>query len=108
MSLVVLALGVGSLAAVVVACVVAGPANGLLYGAATTTLTTLAPPDRASRTAAGVYSAFYLGAGLPALLVGLLTIALPLDTALSIIAAVTLVPTVLMTVLAARRAGRRN
>ncbi|MFC5139037.1 MFS transporter [Actinomycetospora rhizophila] len=105
-SLVVLALGVGSLAAVVTACVVAGLANGMLYGAATTTVSTTAPPERASRTAAAVYSAFYLGAGLPALLVGLLTVVLPLDAALSTIAVATFVPTVVMIILTARTATR--
>ncbi|MEJ2863668.1 MFS transporter [Actinomycetospora flava] len=104
-SLVVLAAGVGSLAAVVVACVVAGLANGLLYGAATTTVATTAPPRRASRTAAAVYSAFYLGAGLPALLVGLLTTALPLDTALPAIAVGTLALTALMIVVTGRQRG---
>ncbi len=95
-SLVVLAPGVDSLAAVLVACVIAGLANGLLYSGATTVVATTAPPQRASGTAAAVYSAFYLGAGLPALLVGLLTIALPLDTALSTIAVGTLALTALM------------
>jgi MFS family permease len=101
-SVVVLALGVDSPVAVVAACLLAGPANGLLYGAATTTVSTTASPERASRTAAAVYSAFYLGAGLPALLVGLLTVVLPLDAALSAIAAATLVPTVVMIALMAR------
>ena len=100
-SLVVLALGVSSLVAVLTACVIAGLANGLLYGGATTTVAMTAPPRRASRTAAAVYSAFYLGAGLPTLLVGLLTTALPLDTALSAIAVATLALTALMTVLSA-------
>jgi MFS family permease len=110
-SLVLLALGVSSLVAVLVASLVAGLANGLLYGAATTTVSTTAPPHRASRTAAAVYSAFYLGAGLPTLLVGLLTTALPLDTALSAIALGTLALTALMTVLSAvdgRHAARRR
>ncbi|MEJ2889486.1 MFS transporter [Actinomycetospora aeridis] len=110
-SLVVLALGVGSLAAIVVACVVAGLANGLLYSGATTIVSTTAPPQRASRTAAAVYCAFYLGAGLPALLAGVLTIALPLDAALSTIAAGTLALTVIMTVVSTvdgRRARRRT
>jgi MFS family permease len=109
-SLVVLAPGVNSLVAVLVACVIAGPANGLLYSGATTAVATMAPPQRASGTAAAVYSAFYLGAGLPALLVGLLTTALPLDTALSTIAVGTLALTALMTVLSAvdgRHAARR-
>jgi len=100
-SLAVLAVGVGSLAAIVTACVVAGLANGLLYSGATTTVSTTAPPHRASRTAAAVYSAFYLGAGLPALLVGLLTTALPLDAALATIAIGTLALTLLMIVVAA-------
>jgi MFS family permease len=100
-SLVALALAVGSLVAVLVACVIAGLANGLLYSGATTTISTMAPPRRASRTAAAVYSAFYLGAGLPALLVGLLTAVLPLDSALSAIAYGTLALTGLMTVLSA-------
>ena len=71
----------------------------------------MAPPGRASGTAAAVYSAFYLGAGLPALLVGLLTLALPLDTALSTIAVGTLALTTLMIVLSAvdsRHAARRQ
>jgi MFS family permease len=97
-SLVVLAPGVNSLAAVLVACVIAGLANGLLYSGATTIVATMAPPRRASGTAAAVYSAFFLGAGLPALLVGVLTTALPLDTALSTIAVGTLALTALMTV----------
>jgi MFS family permease len=110
-SLVVLAPGVNSLVAVLVACVIAGLANGLLYSGATTTVATMAPPQRASGTAAAVYSAFYLGAGLPALLVGLLTTALPLDTALSTIAIGTLALTALMTVLSivdSRHAARRR
>jgi MFS family permease len=108
-SLAVLAPGVNSLVAVVVACIIAGLANGLLYSGATTTVATTAPPRRASGTAAAVYSAFYLGAGLPALLVGLLTNALPLDRALSTIAVGTLALTTLMTVLStvdSRRAAR--
>jgi MFS family permease len=97
-SLVVLAPGVNSLVAVLVACITAGLANGLLYSGATTIVATMAPPRRASGTAAAVYSAFYLGAGLPALLVGLLTSALPLDAALSTIAVGTLALTALMIV----------
>jgi MFS family permease len=110
-SLVVLAPGVDSLVAVLVACVVAGLANGLLYSGATTIVATMAPPRRASGTAAAVYSAFFLGAGLPALLVGFLTTVLPLDTALSTIAVGTLALTALMIVLSAvdsRRAARRH
>lgn len=110
-SLVVLAPGVNSLVAVMVACVIAGLANGLLYSGATTIVATMAPPQRASGTAAAVYSAFFLGAGLPALLVGLLTNALPLDTALSTTAVGTLALTTLMIVLSAvdsRRATRRR
>jgi MFS family permease len=108
-SLVVLAPGVNSLVAVLVACILAGLANGLLYSGATTIVATMAPPQRASGTAAAVYSAFFLGAGLPALLVGILTTALPLDTALSTIALGTLALTASMTVLStvdSRRAAR--
>jgi MFS family permease len=110
-SLVVLAPGVDSLVAVLVACVVAGLANGLLYSGATTIVATMAPPERTSGTAAAVYSAFFLGAGLPALLVGFLTAVLPLDTALSTIALGTLALTALMIVLStvdSRRAARRH
>ncbi|WP_433027966.1 MFS transporter [Actinomycetospora sp. CA-053990] len=98
-SLVVLAPGVDSLVAVLVACVLAGLANGLLYSGATAVVATMAPPHRASGTAAAVYSAFYLGAGLPTLLVGVLTTVLPLDTALSATALGALVLTALMIVL---------
>ena len=110
-SLVVLAPGVDSLVAVLVACVLAGLANGLLYSGATAVVATMAPPQRASGTAAAVYSAFYLGAGLPALLVGLLTTVLPLDTALSATALGALALTALMTILSAvdsRHAARRR
>jgi MFS family permease len=110
-SLVVLAPGVNSLVAVLVACVIAGLANGLLYSGATTAVATVAPPQRASGTAAAVYSAFYLGAGLPTLLVGLLTTALPLDTALSTIALGTLALTTVMIILStvdSRHAARRQ
>jgi hypothetical protein len=110
-SLVVLAPGVSSLVAVLVACVISGLANGLLYSGATTIVATMAPPQRASGTAAAVYSAFFLGAGLPTLLVGLLTTVLPLDTALSAIALGTLALTALMTVVSAvdsRHAARRE
>jgi predicted MFS family arabinose efflux permease len=95
-SLVVLAPGVGSLVAVPVACVLAGLANGLLYGGATAAVATTAAPQHAGRTAAAVYSAFFLGAGLPTLLVGLLTTALPLDAALSTVAVGLLGLTVVM------------
>ena len=110
-SLVVLAPGVNSLVAVLVACVVAGLANGLLYSGATAIVATMAPPQRASGTAAAVYSAFYLGAGLPTLLVGVLTLVLPLDTALSATALGALALTALMIVLSvvdSRRAARRQ
>jgi MFS family permease len=109
-SLVVLAPGVDSLVAVLVACVLAGLANGLLYSGATAIVATMAPPHRASGTAAAVYSAFYLGAGLPTLLVGVLTTVLPLDTALSATALGALALTALMIVLSTadrRRAARR-
>jgi MFS family permease len=110
-SVVVLAPGVNSLVAVLVACVIAGLANGLLYSGATTIVATMALPHRASGTAAAVYSAFYLGAGLPTLLVGVLTIVLPLDTALSATALGALALTALMIVLStvdSRRAARRQ
>jgi hypothetical protein len=71
----------------------------------------MAPPRRASGTAAAVYSAFYLGAGLPTLLVGVLTTVLPLDTALSATALGALALTALMIVLStvdSRRAARRQ
>ncbi len=101
-SLVVLVLGVRSLGGVLVAAVVAGLANGLLYAGAATVVATRTAPQRASRTAAAVYSAFYLGAGLPTLLVGLLTEGLPLDAALSTVAVATLALTTVLVVVAAR------
>ncbi|WP_433802369.1 MFS transporter [Actinomycetospora sp. CA-084318] len=101
LSLVVLVPAVDSLGAVLTAAVVAGLANGLLYGGATTALSLLTPPGSASGTAAAVYSAFYLGAGLPALLVGVLTTALPLDEALAATALGALALTVVMVVVCA-------
>ncbi|WP_103384358.1 MFS transporter [Pseudonocardia dioxanivorans] len=99
-SLPVLALGLGSVVTVLAACLVAGLANGLLYGAATTIVSTTTSPRRARRTAAAVYSIFYLGAGLPALLVGLLTTALPLDAALTAVIVMTLVLAAVMLMIA--------
>lgn len=83
-SLVALALtGGGSLPVTMAAAGTAGIGHGLAYSGATTTIDTSAPNNTRGAVNAALYLAFYLGSGIPAVAVGLLTLGQPLTTAIS-------------------------
>lgn len=88
--------GGGSVPVTVIAAVTSGIGHGLAYGGAATTIDAAAPDDRRGAISSALYLAFYLGAGGPAVAVGLLTLWHPLTTATSWLstAAVALVPLV--------------
>lgn len=95
LSLIVLILGgVGSVEVVIAATVLAGAGHGLAYGAATVTIDArVAPEDRGGVNGA-LYLAFYLGSGLPAVVIGLLTLRFPLGGSVLLLAGTTAVLTV--------------
>src|SRR5699024_1580067 len=83
-SLVALAVtGGGTLPVTMAAAVAAGIGHGLAYGGATAYIDEAAPDGQRGAINAVLYLAFYLGAGMPAVAVGLLTLWHPLDTAIS-------------------------
>lgn len=83
-SLVALAVsGGGTLLVTMAAAVTAGIGHGLAYGGATAAVDEAAPAGQRGAINAPLYLAFYLGAGIPAVAVGLLTLWHPLDTAIS-------------------------
>ncbi|WP_155852827.1 MFS transporter, partial [Arthrobacter sp. H14] len=89
-SLVILILTVGSSpAATLLAAVAAGIGHGLAYGSATATVDAATPAHSRGGVNAALYLAFYLGAGGPAVAVGLLTIWQPLTLAVSWLSAAT-------------------
>lgn len=76
----------GSVAGTLAAAVIAGAGHGLAHTGAAASVEARAPAgDRGAITGA-LYLAFYLGSGLPAVAVGLLTLRYPLATATSAIA----------------------
>jgi len=95
LSLVALALtGGASLPVTLAAAVVAGIGHGLGYGGATAAVDEVAPDGQRGSINGPLYLVFYLGAGVPAVAVGLLTLWYSLDTAISLlsIGAAALVP----------------
>ncbi|WP_243795399.1 MFS transporter [Saccharopolyspora gloriosae] len=88
-SLVLLALtGGGSLPITLGAAVVAGVGHGFAYGGAAGTIEDVAPPEERGAVVGALYVAFYLGAGCPAIAVGLVTLGSSLETATSWVTAV--------------------
>lgn len=75
--------GGGSVLVTMIAAVAAGLGHGLAYGGAGTTVEVIAPEDRRGEITSALYLAFYLGAGAPAVVVGLLTFRQPLAAATS-------------------------
>ncbi|MBK1789380.1 MFS transporter [Prauserella sp. ASG 168] len=73
-SLGLLATGPGSPATTLVAALAAGAGHGLAYGGAAAAIETSAPPAERGAINGALYLAFYLGAGGPALAVGVLTL----------------------------------
>ncbi|PSK99107.1 putative MFS family arabinose efflux permease [Haloactinopolyspora alba] len=86
--------GGGSLSVTLLAAVAAGVGHGLAFGGATATVDAAGPQNQRAAISSALYLAFYLGAGGPAVAVGLLTLWHPLATAVSWIgaAAAVLVP----------------
>lgn len=88
-SLVALALtGGGSVPVTLIAAVTAGIGHGLAYGGATATVDAALPDSRRGSITSALYLAFYLGAGVPAVAIGLLSLWQPLTTATSWLSAV--------------------
>ncbi|SFS85799.1 MFS transporter [Saccharopolyspora flava] len=88
-SLVVLALSSGgSVVLTAIAAVAAGAGHGLAYGGAAAAVESAAPAERRGAITGALYLAFYLGAGCPAIAVGLITLGHPLETAMSWVTAV--------------------
>ncbi|WP_343231398.1 MFS transporter [Saccharopolyspora ipomoeae] len=88
-SLVLLALtSGGSMVVTTIAAVAAGIGHGLAYGGAAGAVESAAPAGRRGAITGALYLAFYLGAGCPAIAVGLITLGYPLETAMSWVTAV--------------------
>lgn len=101
-SLVLLALaGGGSALITLVAAVTAGAGHGLAYGGAAAAVERTAPPAQRGAITGALYLAFYLGAGCPAIAVGLIALGEPLGTATSWVA-VAVAGLVLLTLLVAK------
>ncbi|MBB4932628.1 MFS family permease [Lipingzhangella halophila] len=94
------ATGGGSPLATLIAAVAAGTGHGLAYGGATAAVDAAAPDEHRGAISSALHLAFYLGAGGPAVAVGLLTISHDLTTAVSWLsaAAAVLAPLVAATV----------
>ncbi|SFO41592.1 Predicted arabinose efflux permease, MFS family [Saccharopolyspora antimicrobica] len=73
----------GSLPITLLAAVVAGAGHGLAYGGAAAAVDAVAPVGERGAITGALHLAFYLGAGLPAIAVGLVTLGHPLTTATS-------------------------
>ncbi len=87
-SLVLLALTTGGSAAVtLLAAVIAGVGHGLAYGGAAAVVETIAPFGQRGAITGALYLAFYLGAGCPAVAIGLLTLGSSLATAMVLVSA---------------------
>lgn len=73
----------GSIPVTLVAAVLAGAGHGLAYGGASAAIEAAAPPDKRGAITGALYLAFYLGAGCPAVAIGLMTLVDTLATATS-------------------------
>lgn len=88
-SLAALALtGGGSMPVTLTAAVVAGSGHGLAYGGAAATVDVAVPDHQRAAINSALYLAFYLGAGGPAVAIGLLSLWQPLTTATSWLSAI--------------------
>ena len=84
----------------------AGIGHGLVYGGASVAVADRIPEGQRGGITGALYLAFYLGAGLPAVVVGVLSWSWPLPVAMTwtAIAAIALVPLAVVLLLAERRA----
>lgn len=88
--------------------VAAGIGHGLVYGGASAAVAERTPEGRRGGITGALYLAFYLGSGCPAVIVGLLTLTLPLATAMTwmALAAILLVPVAFGLMFAGAGSGR--
>ncbi|MER5390314.1 MFS transporter [Saccharopolyspora sp. NPDC002686] len=95
----------GSIPIALVAAVVAGAGHGLAYGGAAAAIDAVAPEGERGAITGALHLAFYSGAGVPAIAVGLVTLEHPLSTATSWVtaAAAGLVPLVAAVIVLAHR-----
>lgn len=91
-----------------IAAVAAGIGHGLAYGGATAAIDAAIPDGRRGAISAALYLAFYCGAGIPAVAVGMLALWHPLTTAISWLsaAAATLVPLIGAALVVTNRGSR--
>lgn len=76
----------GSLTLLLTASVTAGIGHGFAYRGAAARVDAIAPPQRRGGVTAALYLAFYLGTGIPTIIVGVITIWYPLTHAVSLLA----------------------
>lgn len=88
--------GGGSLSITMVAAAAAGVGHGLAYSGAAAAVEAIAPEDQRGAITSALYLAFYVGSGGPSVVVGLMTLWHPLDTAVSWLALVATVLTPLV------------
>ncbi len=95
----------GSTVLTLLAAVVAGSGHGLAYGGAAAAVEEVVPSDQRGAVTGALHVAFYLGAGCPAVAIGLITLVAPLATATTWVtaAAAVLVPAAAAAVVSARR-----
>ncbi len=96
----------GSTALTLAAAVVAGVGHGLAYAGAAAAIDARTPAEARGAVTGALYPAFYLGSGVPAVAVGLLTLRYPLATATSAVTAFA-AALVVLTGLAVVRVDRR-
>lgn len=75
-----------SLTLLLTASVTAGIGHGFAYRGAAARVDAIAPPERRGGVTAALYLAFYLGAGIPTVVVGVITMWYPLSQAVSLLA----------------------
>ncbi|QBI56254.1 MFS transporter [Streptomonospora litoralis] len=98
----------GSTAITLLAAIVAGTGHGWAYGGAAAAVEEAVPAEQRGAVTGALHVAFYLGAGLPAIVIGLITLVAPLVAATVWVtaAAAALVPAAGVAVAAARRPRR--
>ena len=93
---------------IAVAAVAAGVGHGLAYGGASAAVENAVPPEQRGAVTGALYIAFYSGAGVPPIAIGLMTLGSSLSTATALVAAAAAaaVPVAVSTVRSARPGSR--
>src|SRR5699024_9460967 len=91
-----------------VAAIAAGIGHGLAYGGASAAVESAVSPEQRGAVTGALYIAFYSGAGVPPVAIGLMTLGLSLGTATALVAAAaaTAVPVAVSAVRSARPGSR--